>query len=278
VLGVKAIPASDSKLDADGCVVAAVGDKVTINIDTINADQVPYNNYTLFITYDPEVIEAVEAVAPETPAKSANGNVAYDLAAINGAINLKPSVANPDYADLVADLTTSPSAAELGKVKLAGIVGNASRDGHETISVDGSVCAISFVVKSLGDSNFKIELVDNGFYGDVSTPSITTQVVDNKIVFAEDTIAIPDTDVDMDNVWTANDSTMLLQKVLDDSYQLNCEKAYPDTYYYIADVDADYILTANDASTILQRVLDETTVFPITAKIADGSYDYSKVR
>jgi hypothetical protein len=204
--------------------------------------------------------------------------VAYDLATINGSINLQPSVANPDYADLVADLTTSPSAAELGKVKLAGIVGNASGDGHETISVDGSVCAISFVVKSLGDANFKIELVDNGFYGDVSAPAIKTQVVDSKIAFAEESVTIPDTDVDLDGVWTANDASAILQRVLDDSCKLPCEEAYPDTFYYIADVDADYILTANDAALILSYVLDDSVEYAITAKIADGSYDYSQVK
>jgi hypothetical protein len=67
-------------------------------------------------------------------------------------------------------------------------------------------------------------------------------------------------DANNDGNVTGSDAAYILQKVLDDSFELELEKLTTD-YLKYTDVNADGILTSIDASMVLQKVLDNEYVF-----------------
>jgi hypothetical protein len=60
---------------------------------------------------------------------------------------------------------------------------------------------------------------------------------------------------------SADDSAVLLQKVLNGSYKTPIEKLTKD-YMRYADVSGNGILSADDAAQVLQKVLDGSYKFP----------------
>ncbi len=68
-------------------------------------------------------------------------------------------------------------------------------------------------------------------------------------------------DADADNVLSANDASVTLQKVLISTYKMPLENK-TDDYMDILDVDRDGSLTAADAAYILQKVLISTFLMP----------------
>lgn len=69
-------------------------------------------------------------------------------------------------------------------------------------------------------------------------------------------------DADNDGVLTANDSSVVLQKVLNNSYIMPVEKLSDDYIKYL-DVDCSNDLTAADSAEILQRVLNGSYKMPV---------------
>ena len=68
-------------------------------------------------------------------------------------------------------------------------------------------------------------------------------------------------DVDADNMLTANDASLVLQKVLIEDFRLPVEDKSVNWFGY-ADADADGMLSANDAAVIMQKVLLEEYRLP----------------
>ncbi len=91
---------------------------------------------------------------------------------------------------------------------------------------------------------------------------ITALVLLTTAVFAEPIYG----DADNNGTLTANDSAMVLQKVIDPEFQLSIDDEY-------ADVDGDGSLTANDAAMILMKVLNIAYVFPAENNSESGSED-----
>lgn len=253
----------------NGNVTANVGDTVTFNVDVVNAEEVPFNNYTYFISYDPNVIEAVQAVNPTDPA-TVDGTPAYTLVSnlngVDNSINYKPSATNPDFANLGADGVKT--AAQLGKIKIADYVGE---DGVTLVNNSGTLMSIQFVVKAEGDTKLTITKVDNGFYGAVGSEIIDVMPINNTITITSGDEPGPEPapgiagDVNMDGNITADDASFTLQKTLNNAFELPCQTAYPDTYMLIVDVNNDGNITADDASYILQKTLNNAFDFPIDA-------------
>lgn len=253
----------------NGNVTANVGDTITFNVDVANAEEVPFNNYTFFISYDPNVIEAVQAVNPTNPA-TVDGTPAYTLVSnlngVDNSINYKPSATNPDFANLGADGVKT--AAQLGKIKIADYVGE---DGVTLVNNSGTLMSIQFVVKAEGDTKLTITKVDNGFYGAVGSEIIDVMPINNTITITSGDEPGPEPapgiagDVNMDGNITADDASFTLQKTLNNAFELPCQTAYPDTYMLIVDVNNDGNITADDASYILQKTLNNAFDFPIDA-------------
>lgn len=253
----------------NGNVTANVGDTITFNVDVANAEEVPFNNYTFFISYDPNVIEAVQAVNPTNPA-TVDGTPAYTLVfnlnGVDNSINYRPSATNPDFANLGADGVKT--AAQLGKIKIADYVGE---DGVTLVNNSGTLMSIQFVVKAEGDTKLTITKVDNGFYGAVGSEIIDVMPINNTITITSGDEPGPEPapgiagDVNMDGNITADDASFTLQKTLNNAFELPCQTAYPDTYMLIVDVNNDGNITADDASYILQKTLNNAFDFPIDA-------------
>ena len=246
----------------NGNVTANVGDTITFNVDVVNAEEVPFNNYTYFISYDPNVIEAVQAVDAADPATTADGTAAYTLDNLNQSISYVPSATNSDFTDVDADGVKT--AAQLGKIKIANYVGE---DGVTLVTNSGTVASIQFVVKAEGDTKLAITLVDNGFYGAVGSEIIDVMPISNTITITSGDEPAPGIagDVNMDGNITADDASFTLQKTLNNAFELPCQTAYPDTYMLIVDVNNDGNITADDASYILQKTLNNAFDFPIDA-------------
>ncbi len=68
-------------------------------------------------------------------------------------------------------------------------------------------------------------------------------------------------DSDSDGALTAKDASVVLNKVLDNSYTMPIENK-TDNYLYYIDVDMDGVLTSADAACILQKVLDSYYTMP----------------
>ncbi|MCD7777277.1 MAG: hypothetical protein LUH47_02080 [Clostridiales bacterium] len=83
-------------------------------------------------------------------------------------------------------------------------------------------------------------------------------IFNNSVVFAEDVVY---GDADNNGVLTANDSALMLYKLLNDDYVLPGENSGND-YIEITDVDNDGVLTANDCALVLRKVLNSGFVFP----------------
>ena len=253
----------------NGNVTANVGDTITFNVDVANAEEVPFNNYTFFISYDPNVIEAKQAVNPTNPA-TVDGTPAYTLVSklngVDNSIKYNPSATNPDFANLGADGVKT--AAQLGKIKIADYVGE---DGVTLVNNSGTLMSIQFVVKAEGDTKLTITKVDNGFYGAVGSEIIDVMPINNTITITSGDEPGPEPapgiagDVNMDGNITADDASFTLQKTLNNAFELPCQTAYPDTYMLIVDVNNDGNITADDASYILQKTLNNAFDFPIDA-------------
>ena len=69
-------------------------------------------------------------------------------------------------------------------------------------------------------------------------------------------------DINTDGKVTADDSALILQKVLDNAFITSCETAYPDLFTKLTDVSGDSIITAEDASLVLQKSINNAFIFP----------------
>lgn len=232
-----------------------VGDEFVLNLDTKNAANAPFSLYRLLITYNPTVIEAIEAVDPASPAKTPTGVLSYNKASINDSLSYIPENA------------TAPAAA-LGSSTLT----YALPEG-ESITADGTMLAIKFIVKGEGNASLNLS-VEN--FGDLSGNPIEVKYTPFKLNIAP-LLDFITGDVNIDKQLTAEDSAFLLQRVLNPNFALPCKDAYPDRYMYIADVDADYSLTANDSAFILQKVLSSGFELTIDNTIKNNSYNYPTV-
>lgn len=83
-------------------------------------------------------------------------------------------------------------------------------------------------------------------------------IFNNSAVFAEDTVY---GDADGNGILTANDSALMLYKLLNDDYVLPGESSGND-YIEITDVDNDGVLTANDCALVLKKVLNIGFILP----------------
>lgn len=63
-------------------------------------------------------------------------------------------------------------------------------------------------------------------------------------------------DADNNGVLDSADSAIILQKVLNNSYQLGCD-------FEVADVDGDNALTAGDSALVLQKVMNKSYMLPV---------------
>ena len=240
---------------------AKEGDSIVLNFKTQGVtkdaekpeNNAQFNNYSFIITYDPEVLEAVEAAAADD--------------------------------SFTSDLQTNIVAP--GVIRVAGKLGNVDGDPTKLVLAekDGTLVAFKFNVLSKGNAKVDVEPIDALFYGDNYDPvqyklAIGDVIIGKALEIPEiigdiDMSALTATDpVAKEQPWTAFDSAMLLQWVLDPTQTTECEKVYPDTWYYIADVNADNKITAEDAEFIQTKVLDDTIEFPIAAKAESGEYDY----
>jgi hypothetical protein len=69
-------------------------------------------------------------------------------------------------------------------------------------------------------------------------------------------------DVNADNMITANDAAIVLQKTLDNAYKMPIQNKIENWLKY-ADVNADGLISADDAANILQKTLDSTYKMPV---------------
>ncbi len=91
---------------------------------------------------------------------------------------------------------------------------------------------------------------------------ITALILLTTAVFAEPIYG----DADNNGILTANDSAVVLNKVLNSDFQMNIDDKY-------ADVDSAGNITANDAAMILMKVLNAAYVFPAESSSESGSED-----
>jgi hypothetical protein len=117
----------------------------------------------------------------------------------------------------------------------------------ESIAVPDTVTSVSAIAFN--------GLSDNAVIYNYSDTDITSNA---KVVKSQFTYG----DLSCDDLLAADDSAVLLQKVLDDSYKTTIERLTKD-YMLYADVSNDGILAADDAAQILQKVLDDTRKFTV---------------
>lgn len=108
----------------------------------------------------------------------------------------------------------------------------------------------------------------------ITTPYLFTYIVKNKnsyidnlslFVLGNQNPSYVYGDADNDGALTANDSSVVLQKVLNNSYIMPIENVSDDYIKYL-DVDCSNDLSASDAAYILQKVLNNGFILPVEAK------------
>jgi len=132
------------------------------------------NSYTLYIDYDPSVIQAVDVVPAENTEDYINyesvnestGEVVkknlYNLGKFKGQLNLKPNDKNEDYLGLEADGTKT--AAELGRIKYAFAIDDYDKDNILINATgNGTLFKMKFKVVGKGESKIEVKPVGDGF-------------------------------------------------------------------------------------------------------------------
>lgn len=108
----------------------------------------------------------------------------------------------------------------------------------------------------------------------ITTPYLFTYIVKNKnsyidnlslFVLGNQNPSYVYGDADNDGALTANDSSVVLQKVLNNSYIMPIENVSDDYIKYL-DMDCSNDLSASDAAYILQKVLNNGFILPVEAK------------
>ena len=137
-------------------------------------------------------------------------------------------------------------------------------DSTNNVTTDGIIGTFTFF--ALNDVNVftsSINLTANkGDIFDSSLNDVNFLTVDGTVTFKNIIWNGIYGDADADNILSANDASIVLQKVLDRNFKMNIEEKTKDYMNYI-DVDKNNILTAFDAATILKKVLNKTFLMPI---------------
>jgi hypothetical protein len=169
-------------------------------------------------------------------------------------------------------VTTIPQLLFFGCTKLNEVV---LSENTVTIDQDAFQNCKSLTEITIPDS---IEVIDNtAFEGCENLVTVYCKkgsVADNQelypaevtFVYTDDTPQILYGDADNNGLLTANDASVVLQKVLNDDFELPIQTA-TDNYMNYIDVDGNKILTANDAASILQKVLNLDYKFPVESDV-----------
>ena len=154
-------------------------------------------------------------------------------------------------------------------------------DGVDYVSIKGKLTIPEGVTvtrngKTLSNNNFVLtgdELVitvasnsnNKTFYvnGTEMKSGATYTVKENEdVTILFDLVTLMYGDANADNILTAADAAMILQKVLKNSYQMPVEELTSSWMDY-TDVTNDDVLTAADAATVLQKVLKNSYKMPV---------------
>lgn len=171
----------------------------TFDVDIMITENQGFNTMQFFIKYDPEVIQAVEAVDGDYITFLNGRTPKYFLSptVIDNQINLVPGSTNSEYEGKANNRDT---AGEIGIIKLAALVD--AFDENLTLKViedTGLLCTIRFKVVGKGVSNISIEN---------SQLSITSETVDAwSENVADATVVVGDSKVDEETTTTTEATT-----------------------------------------------------------------------
>lgn len=162
------------------------------------------------------------------------------------------------------EITANELEAENGK-KVSVSIKTSEENAKIYYTIDGSTPTVN--------SNEYIEPFEiSGIDEIITIKSITavddkiSEIAIKEIKFSKhDSFDIKFGDVDGKTGITVNDATLVLQKVLNDSYKLPVEEKTTD-YLKYADVNGDKKLTASDVTIILQKALNSEFIMPVEAE------------
>lgn len=182
------------------------------------------NNYTLFLTYNPNVVRITGVTSPsETEIRAryvyceSNGKTStlYNSNNISDSIYYAPSASNSQYADVGAD--GMKNCGELGKVKLAYVLRDTDVDGKLlTATNDGTLVGFTFRAVGEGDAEISIDICSyaKGFSpAPYSESEMTTVAVDGNIYVRDISKGGKTGDLDYDGKVTKEDAQLLMKYV-----------------------------------------------------------------
>jgi len=178
------------------------------------------NSYTMYIEYDPSVIQPVDIVPMEniddyvnyTGVDEATGTElkkpVFNLSKFKTQLSLAPTTDNEDYKDLEAD--GNKTAAELGRIKYAYMVEDSNEDKLVEAVNDGTLFKMKFKVIGKGTSSIEVKPVGEGFnatpsdYSKLYTAynSASVSIVDEVITESTETTTDETTETTTQNVPT----------------------------------------------------------------------------
>lgn len=220
------------------------------------------NNGTVIIDYDPDVIQAVKGANSDdltnyVGVDSQSGKkviISNDI--IDQQISLVPAKGNKDYS--LADGTKT--AAELGRIKLAGFIDEADSDKQLVEAKnDGILFSVTFKMKGTGATNIKVVSLGD-FAGAVSGAAETLSrnvAVEPLTVTIDRDPSIVLGDVNGDSVIDSKDAALALKYVLNpNSGEFTSEQIQA------MNVTGESEVTANCVANIINKVNDPDYKFP----------------
>ena len=154
-----------------------VGDKFNVDVAvTGNSENIGFNNYTLFVEFDPTLVKPVSAKDGDITV-AVNGTVytASKADDITEQFANVPAEGNSDYEG--ADGTKTQ--AELGKVKVAYVINGDANENNvlKTFTGNGTLFSVEFEALAAGDANITVSPV-NGVFEVVSSDAAVAKVVE----------------------------------------------------------------------------------------------------
>ncbi len=197
-----------------------IGKEITVNLDLKNVENTDgINNYTFFVTYNPDVVRMTGAASPDIenidslvtyPITIGNLQVdatIYDEYAIKDAVAFTPAAHEDnyeDYADVITpDTSPETTCGELGKVKLTDYIGDTDNEGNLiTATKSGTLIPLTFEVIGYGDTEIAVDLtyptIDGFRAGPINPEPIKSVALPSNIyvddanapVYSDDTILV----------------------------------------------------------------------------------------
>lgn len=202
--------------------------EIVVKLDVSNIENTAgFNNYTFFVTYDPNVVEMTgvatdiddDCFVTYSSVDNSTGDIVksrfYNISYINSNISFTPSATNTDYQDVAADGATT--CAKLGKVKFANVVDYVvDPDNSESIASvksSGTLVALKFKVVGEGDTKLAVDVSSAAVNGLKNSydDALTTQSLDGNISVGK--VNVLAGDVNIDGELTRADAAIMLKQI-----------------------------------------------------------------